>query len=149
MPVLKIYPPNRLPDKNVSENQFNMWQEELEVYLSQEKEFKVFLTGNAYDTWESAEENSNRIAELRPEHRAVENLNNEVGEIITQEQAEEFNNDTLDGFRTNLRTVLSIIGKCVSEGHYTSVIRHSTSLSWIYNMLRSDYDIQSKGAHFF
>ena len=46
-------------------------------------------------------------------------------------------------------TVLSIIGKCVSQGHYNSVIRHSTSLQWIYDMLRSDYDIQKKGIHFF
>ena len=51
--------------------------------------------------------------------------------------------------RTSLRTLLAIVGKCVSEGHYNSVVRHSTSLRWIYDMLKSDYDIQSKGIHFF
>ena len=44
MPSLKIYPPVKLPDKNVSETQFNMWQEELEVYLSQESNFKNPMT---------------------------------------------------------------------------------------------------------
>ena len=34
MPSLKIYPPSRLPDNDVTETQFNMWKEELEVYLS-------------------------------------------------------------------------------------------------------------------
>ena len=69
--------------------------------------------------------------------------------MITPEQAAETNDEKLDQIRTNLQTVLSIVGKCVSEGHYGSVIRHSTSLSWIYDMLKSDYDIQSKGVHFF
>ena len=47
-----------------------------------------------------------------------------------------------------LRTVLSIVGKCVSSGHYDAVMRHSTSLESIYDMLRSDYDMQKKGIHF-
>ena len=36
MPSIKIYPPAQLPDKDISETQFNIWREELEVYLSQE-----------------------------------------------------------------------------------------------------------------
>ena len=51
--------------------------------------------------------------------------------------------------RTKLRTVLSIIGNCVSEGHYNTIIRHSTSLEWIYYTLRCDYNIQKRGIHFF
>ena len=51
--------------------------------------------------------------------------------------------------RTKLRTVLSIIEKCVSEGHYNTIIRHSTSLEWIYSTLRCDYNIQKRGIHFF
>ena len=55
----------------------------------------------------------------------------------------------LRAVRTNLRTVLSIIGKCVSQGHYNPVIRHATSLPWIYETLRADYDIKQRGIHFF
>ena len=61
MPSIKIYPPAQLPDRNVSEIQFNIWKEELEVYLSQEKEFKIFLPGQAYSEWESAEAYNERI----------------------------------------------------------------------------------------
>ena len=31
---------------------------------------------------------------------------------------------------------------------YAAIVRHSTSLEWIYNKIREDYDIQTKGIHF-
>ena len=66
MPSIKIYPPSRLPDSDVTETQFNMWQEELEVYLSQEADYKVFLPDKLYSTWSSYEENRDRIRNLKP-----------------------------------------------------------------------------------
>ena len=143
MPTIKIYPPSQLPDRLVSETHFNIWMEELEVYLSQEKDFEVFLKGGKYENWESAETNPDRIVEIKPEDRA------QVGPGLDANAVRQRNNDTLQKLRKNLRTVLSIVGKCVSEGHYNSVVRHSTSLQWIYGNLRSDYDIQKKGIHFF
>ena len=143
MPSLKIYPPSRLPDSNVTETQFNMWQEELEVYLSQEADFKVFLPNKLYADWSSYEENPDRIRALKDRDVVRENNDATAGRIITHDQAIAESDDKLDNIRTSLRTVLSIVGKCVSEGHYNSVVRHSTSLTWIYNMLRSDYDIQN------
>ena len=64
MPSIKIYPPAQLPDRNISETQFNIWKEEIEVYISQEKDFKIFLPGQAYANWESAEAYGNRIRQL-------------------------------------------------------------------------------------
>ena len=148
MPSIKIYPPSRLPDSDVTETQFNMWQEELEVYLSQEADYKVFLPDKLYSTWSSYEENRDRIRNLKPRDITAANDDAARGRVVTPEEAEAENDDKLDTIRVSLRTVLSIIGKCVSEGHYNSVVRHSTSLNWIYDMLRSDYDIQSKGVHF-
>ena len=149
MPSLKIYPPARLPSSNVSETQFSMWREELEVYLSQEADFKLFLPNKLYATWESCEENTDRITALKTEDLVHANNDRQAGRIITEDEALATNDERLDSLRTSLRTVLSIVGKCVSEGHYNSVIRHSTSLKWIYDMLKSDYDIQNKGVHFF
>ena len=145
MPSLKIYPPTQLPDRDVTETQFNIWQEELEVYLMQEKDYAVFLKDGAYETWESLETNKNRIAALKAE----DILQADAAANRSEAQAEAANEEFLRNLRKNLRTTLSIIGKCVSQGHYNSVIRHSTSLEWIMNMLRSDYDIQQKGIHFF
>ena len=149
MPSIKIYPPSRLPDSNVNETQFHMWQEELEVYLSQEDDYEIFLPGKSYANWLSYEEDVNRLPELKQEDTVIPNDDAREGRIITAAQATVANSDRLDNIRINLRTVLSIIGKCVSTGHYNSVIKHSTSLAWIYNMLRADYDIQNKGVHFF
>ena len=31
---------------------------------------------------------------------------------------------------------------------YAGIVRHATSLEWVYNKVREDYDIQTKGIHF-
>ena len=140
MPSIKIYPPSQLPDRNVSETEFCIWKEELEVYLSQETDFQCFLEGGAYTNWQSQESGTtNRIASLqgadaRRPPQQVETLPDD---------------DLLKKRNRDLRTFLSIIGKCVSQGHYSSVIKHSTSFENISNNLRKDYDIQKKGIHFF
>ena len=122
----------------------------LEVYLSQDPDLKLFLPNKLYSSWVSYEENNDRIPELKENDLVVAGGRNARNEReLTAEEALIVNDEKLDKIRTSLRTALSIVGKCVSEGHYTSVIRHSTSLEWIYSMLRSDYDIQSKGVHFF
>ena len=149
MPSLKIYPPTRLPNDDVTETQFCMWKEEMEVYLSQEPDFKIFLPSKAYGEWTCYEENPQRIPSLKNEDRVTATYDVQEGRAISAQEANSINEEKLENVRTNLRTVLSIVGKCVSEGHYNSVIKHSTSLNWIYNMLRCDYDIQNKGVHFF
>ena len=136
MPTIKIYPPTQLPDRNVTETQFSIWCEELEVYLAQEEDFAQFLSDGKYSVWQSKEVNADRITQLHNED--VPNPNNQASRAAKLREV-----------RTKLRTVLAIIGKCVSEGHYNSVIRHSSSLDWIYNTLRSDYNIQKRGIHFF
>ena len=143
MPSIKIYPPTPLPDRKVDETQFNIWTEEIEVYLSQENDFAIFLPGALYENWASFETNNLRIAALNQADRVT------AGGNVTAQQAADQNTARLIKRQRDLRTVLSIIGKCVSQGHYNSVIRHSTSLQWIYNTLRCDYDIQQKGIHFF
>ena len=64
MPSIKIYPPTPFEDRGVTETRFNIWKEELEVYLNQEKAFSVFLTGEKYEKLKSAEANPNRIEQL-------------------------------------------------------------------------------------
>ena len=112
MPSIKIYPPAQLPDRALSETHLCFWKEELEVYLSQEKAFKLFLPNETYDTSESAEEYSHRLRRLN-----ANDMTN-AGCDVTEQQANDENEEKLADMRTNLRTLLSIVGKCVSEGHY-------------------------------
>ena len=153
MPSIKIYPPTPLPDKGITETRFSIWSEELEVYLSQDKEFAQFLKDGAYSKWESYETNSDRITELVESDKAKPPVNDDgtPRELSDEEreEMEEADSNKLKEIRKSLRTALSIVGKCVSEGHYTNVIRHSQSIEWIYNTLKSDYNIESKGIHFF
>ena len=136
MPSIKVYPPSQLPDREVSETAFNIWTEELEVYLSQEKDFQVFLPGEPYATWESQETRSTRLQALKGAELDLKRDRDATKDV-----------EVLKKRQKDLRTVLSIIGKCVSQGHYNMVVRHSTSLEGIYSMLRTDYDIQAKGIH--
>ena len=135
MPQIKVYPPTQLPDREVSETQFKIWLEELEVYLSQEEKFQVFLEGGDYALWESQEENTNRITELKG------------GDLTRPNRSGPSDTAKLKERIRDLRTVLSIVGKCVSQGHYEAVMRHSTSMESIFKNLRCDYDIQQKGIH--
>ena len=142
MPTIKIYPPSKLPDRNVSETEFNIWKEELEVYLNQEESFQQFLEDGEYNTWKKEEEaeNGKRITELEAEEGQDAN-----GTALAPNAIERL----LKQKNRDLRTFLSIIGKCVSQGHYSSVVKHSHSFEHICSNLRKDYDIQKKGIHFF
>ncbi len=53
MPSLKIYPPNQLPEKGVTNQLFEVWTHELEVYVCQDERMAVFLPGGTYNTWQA------------------------------------------------------------------------------------------------
>ena len=105
MPTIKIYPPAQLPDRGVSETQFAIWIEELEVYLSQEEDLAQFLHTGNYPNWQSKEVYENRIAEL---------VEADQSDAETPEAQQRENTAKLANVRTKLRTVLALVGKCVS-----------------------------------
>ena len=116
MATIKVYPPSQLPDRGVSEKQFKIWIEELEVYLSQVYRKNVFLDGGAYAMWQSQEDNPDRLTKVK-------------GEDATQaDRTGAIDAANLKRRQGDLRTVLSIVGKCVSQGHYDAVAHHSTSM---------------------
>ena len=43
---------------------------------------------------------------------------------------------------------ISQIDKTVSLNHYATIVNNCTSLQWIYNKLREDYNIQMRGIDF-
>ena len=126
MSGIKIYPPNQLPAEGVSDVQFNIWKEELEVYLETEDKFEKFMAGGRYEDWQPAENNENRINT----HKGPDGA------------------DDLPKIRKDLRQFITLVAKYVHMDYYNPIIRHSTSLKWIYNKIREDYDIQQQGVHF-
>ena len=65
MPSIKLYPPDQLPAEGVSDSQFGVWKEELEVYLESEDKFDQFMPDGRYSTWLSAEEDEKRIVQAK------------------------------------------------------------------------------------
>jgi len=127
MPSIKIYPPNQLPEKGVTNLLFDVWTQELEVYIQQDDRLAVFLPRGAYSTWQPRDTNPDRIAEVQGGDGAAQ----------------------LPIRRRELSAFLSVVAKACNIQHYNLITRHSTSLEWIYTKLREDYDIQQKGIHFF
>ena len=127
MSSIKIYPPNTLPAEGITDVQFQIWCQELEVYLEIEPKFRKFLSGGKYDRWIAAEQNEKRV-------------------IIPKTPD---TTDMLDDIRRELRQFICIVAKYVHQDHYNPIVRHSTSLKWIYAKIREDHNIMQAGIHFF
>ena len=126
MSSIKIYPPNQLPAEGITDNQFAIWCEELEIYLEVEEKFRKFLPDGKYKAWTAAEENPLRIeTPLAPDTA-----------------------DDLPQIRRELRQFISIVAKYCHQDYYNPLMKHSTSLEWIYERLRQDNKIEYKGIHF-
>ena len=64
MATIKIYPPNTLPAEGVTDTQFNIWRDALEIYLEVDERFQKFMPGGDYASWEPAESYPDRIRTL-------------------------------------------------------------------------------------
>ena len=127
MSSIKIYPPNQLPAEGINDVQFEIWCEQMEVYLEIETKFRKFLPGGKYDTWTPAEQDEKRILTPKGTDTA----------------------DSLPDTRRELRQFITIVAKYVHQDYYHPIIRHSTSLKWIYKKIREDLNLQQQGIHFF
>ena len=137
MPAIKIHPPKPLPEQAISKQEFQDWQNELEIWLGEDDNMGRFMTGGRYETWQSQEAFPNRIDQLHP--RDPERPQNDAA------NREDVLADLLAKRRRQLKTFLGQVAKCTSRNLYATIVRHGTSLEWIYNKIRQDYDIQQKG----
>ena len=99
-----------------------------------------FMADGRYITWQSQEENPNRITELhnRDPERPAEDVQNRDDVLA----------DLLNKRRRQLCTFIGQIAKSASRNMYAGIVCHATSLKWVYNKVREDYDIRTKGIHF-
>ena len=136
MPSIKIYPPTPLPDRKVDETQFNIWTEEIEVYLSQENDFALFLPGAIYDNWASFETNNLRIDALKQADRVI------AGAILllTKLLMKTLRDSPSD------REIFALFSPSLGNVYLKDI---TTQSSVTPQAFRCDYDIQQKGIHFF
>ena len=145
MPSIKVTPPERLPEGSITEQQFQTFKTELRVYLMLEENFRPYIVGR-YKEWEAAEDNALRITQLVDEDK-VNKVENARGEMVETQKTGNEKTNLLEDRQTYLELFLSLIAKVVSPNHYTTVMEHSTSLTWVFDMIREDYDIQTRGIH--
>ena len=64
MPGIKIFPPNQLPVRNLSQQQLEQWIVQLEIWLGQDNDMVRFMDRGIYQQWQADETFPNRIKEV-------------------------------------------------------------------------------------
>ena len=108
--------------------------------MGQDENMARFMAEGRYHQWQSQEENPHRIqiVHVRDPDRPADDAQNR-DDIMTELLAKR---------RRQLWTFIGQVAKATSKNMYAAIVRQSTSLEWVYNKVREDYDIQTKGIHF-
>ena len=119
MPQIKILPPNRLPETHISEQDFEDWVNELEIWLGQDDSMARFMRDGIYANWTSQERDPDRIDVLNPgdPDRPAEDAANRNDRLT----------DLLAKRCKQLRTFLGQVVKYESK-NYAAIVRHAASL---------------------
>ena len=94
-----------------------------QIFSSQDPRFTAFFANGPYSRWEALDVNPERI--LHP-------AGSDTAKDLPQRRRE-------------LRTLLSLVAKCVDTHHFNLVTRSSTSLQSIYERLREYFHLQQHG----
>ena len=139
MPVVKIHAPEQLPLRELNEQKFSIWRNQLRVWLASDDTLAPFLATGQYSQWQSEEVNRHRILRLvdpGPDLDLQENA-------TAQQRAA-----LLDKRRRQLDIFISQVASCVHPNHYNTVVRHATSLQWVFDRIKQDYGISQRGINF-
>ena len=136
----KIETPSQLPESGLSRVQFKSWKEGMIVYLKQNEDYLHFLPGGGYEKWKSEEEYLNRIEDLAATEVPAADATN-VATVTARDKL-------LAKRRRDLNTMLSIIARKVDQYDFDDVMKCSTSVGSIWEMIELVYDIGRKGVHF-
>ena len=86
MPVAKIDPPEKLPVRGLTEQQFQVWQTQLQAWLYCDEALGHFLPDGCYNNWQAEEINAHRIQALAdPDPELPQNPNQvQRDELLTK-----------------------------------------------------------------
>ena len=127
MPQVKIHPPKQLPETKISEQEFQDWSNELEIWIGGDNDMARFMQDGIYSELQSQERNPERIQELSdrdPDRPAagVPNRDDVVAELLRRRRRE-------------LRAFIGQVAQSASKNMYGAIVRHSTSLQLVYNKI--------------
>ena len=113
MPVVKIHKPEQLPLRDLTQQKFDVWKNQLRVWLASDDSLAHFLPNGQYSRWEAEEANPLRIVQLVQPGPDLE-LQPEA--TVAQRQI------LLDKRRRQLDIFISQVASCVSINHYNTVV---------------------------
>ena len=96
MPSVKLHPPNPLPPKTLTQQQYDIWKTELQAWLSGDDVLSLFLPDRKYPNWASEEQDPHQINDLNTTDADIPNNS-------TQQQQD----DLLTKRRRRVHTFLS------------------------------------------
>ena len=104
----------------MSQQEFEDWTNELEIYLGQDEAIARFMTGGVYATWTLQEANPHRIPAVLPldPQLPAEDAANRAA-VMTE---------LLSKRRRELRMFIGLIAKAEAKNMYAAIVRHSTSM---------------------
>ena len=137
MPTVKIHAPTPLPDRGLTEQKYDIWQNQLKSWLDSGDILAQFMPRGRYGVWEAEERNQLRLD-------AVADGDPDLPQDATDAQTQ----DLLEKRRRQLGVFLSQVASTVATNMYTTVIRHATSLQWVLNKVRQEHDLSQRGIHF-
>ena len=120
MPSIKIHPPKQLPEQAISQQEFEDWTNELEIYLGQDEAMARFMIGGIYANWASQEADPDRLAAI-----SNQDPNLPAEDAVNRPALQQ---ELLNKRRRELRTFIGLIAKVAAKNMYAAIVRHSTSL---------------------
>ena len=126
MSKIKISKPERLPRDGITDVDFQTWKNELINYLNQDDSFDMFTARGFYSTWTAAEVDEHRIATPAGQDTDAD----------------------LPMRRKSLHNFLTITAGCCYKDHYMTILQQATSFEWIWQEIKSIYQITHRGKDF-
>ena len=144
MTGLKLKPPEPLPQKGVTSIAFKCWKNSLEAFLGQDVSNHLFFNDGCYSAWTPYGQGK-RIARL---HAVNDPENVKLERIEDATEKNDKKNELLVLRNAQLMKFVQHIANFTYFTEQDDIIRCSKSLQWIYDYLKTRYDIQSRGVHF-
>ena len=133
---MKITPPPKLVSKELSLDKLQTWFSSMRNCFKHDTDHKQFLPGQEYQTWRALKSDKSRGITITPTPDADATINRTNIENARKKEEE---------IREHLEDFLHILASKAPEGMYSTITKEATSMTWVFNRIKTAFRIQSKG----
>ena len=148
MTTIKLLSPKDLPEAGLTAVAFEAWQNQTLSFLEQETVNYMFISGN-YSTWAAklSTHDGKRVVDLHaadPDKLIIEAKTGAAAEAEKPNERAQL----LLKRNAQLSKCLQLIANMCQSSEQSDVMNSSTSIAWIWDYLRKNYNIETRGSHF-